>query len=257
MAKIDHNFNEKHRLSLRMFIGQGSQTAPLGTSTALATASSNLSYYFEKAPIHVQNYSAVLNSALSPRLTNQILFGVNYFNQTFRDANASFDTKAMGLFQSPDALINGKPILGAPNIAIGKFEQVGITAPEGRNDVTGMLTDIVSYSTGPHQLRFGGEVRQGRVDEFYFRRSLGNFIFDGTQGPWAGSCATTDTQCNYTLALADFLAGDVSTGNLVGGKCGTKGNGKRVQLFRAGSVAGYAQIEPEPWIALRIFRTAA
>src|SRR5277367_1387095 len=119
VAKIDHNFSEKHRLSLRMFIGQGSQTAPLGTSTALATASSNLSYYFEKAPIHVQNYSAILNSSLSPRLTNQILFGVNYFNQTFRDANASFDTKAMGLFQSPDALINGQPILGAPNIAIG------------------------------------------------------------------------------------------------------------------------------------------
>src|SRR5208282_275915 len=137
------NFTTNHHLSARWFGGQGSQTAPLGGSPALATASSNLSYYFEKAPIHVQNYSAIFNSSLSPRLTNQILFGVNYFNQTFRDANASFDTKAMGLFQSPDALINGKPILGAPNIAIGGFEQVGITAPEGRNDITGMLTDIV------------------------------------------------------------------------------------------------------------------
>jgi hypothetical protein len=214
IAKIDHNFNDKHRLSVRWFVGQGSQTAPLGTSTALATASSNLSYYFEKAPLHVQNYSVVFNSALSPRLTNQILFGVNYFNQTFRDANASFDTKAMGLFQSPDATIGGKPILGAPNIAITGFEQVGITPPEGRNDITGMLTDIVSFTTGSHQLRFGGEVRQGRVDEFYFRRSLGNFAFDGTQGPWAGSCAAGDTQCNDVLALADFLAGDVATANL-------------------------------------------
>jgi hypothetical protein len=214
IAKIDHNFSEKHRLSVRWFVGQGSQTAPLGTSTALATASSNLAYYFEKAPLHVQNYSVVFNSALSPRLTNQILFGVNYFNQTFRDANASFDTKAMGLFQSPDALINGKPILGAPNIAITGFEQVGITPPEGRNDITGMLTDIVSYTRGSHQFRFGGEVRQGRVDEFYFRRSLGNFTFDGTRGPWKGSCASTDTQCNNVLALADFLAGDVSTANL-------------------------------------------
>jgi len=110
----------------------------------------------------------------------------------------------MGLFQSPDATIGGKPILGAPNIAITGFEQVGITPPEGRNDITGMLTDIVSFTTGSHQLRFGGEVRQGRVDEFYFRRSLGNFAFDGTQGPWAGSCATGDTQCNDVLALADF-----------------------------------------------------
>jgi hypothetical protein len=246
VAKIDHNFSEKHRLSLRMFIGQGSQTAPLGTSTALATASSNLSYYFEKAPIHVQNYSAILNSSLSPRLTNQILFGVNYFNQTFRDANASFDTKAMGLFQSPDALINGQPILGAPNIAITGFEQVGITPPEGRNDVTGMLTDIVSYSVGPHQVRFGGEVRQGRVDEFYFRRSLGNFIFDGTQGPWAGTCATGNTQCNSTLALADFLAGDVSTGNL------SVGDAERKVTVNAFSFFGQDQWQITPKLNLNL-----
>ncbi len=225
VLKLDYNFNEKHHLSARMFNGQGSQTAPLGTSTALAVASSNLPYYFEKAPIHVQNYTLVLNSAFTTTLTNQILFGVNYFNQTFRDANASFDTKAMGLFQSPDQLINGKPILGAPNIAIippsgGGFEQVGITPPEGRNDITGMLADIVSYTRGKHQFRFGGEIRQGHVNEFYYRHSLGQYTFDGTQGPWAGSCgpaATATPVCLDTLALADFLAGDVSSSSLTVG----------------------------------------
>jgi Carboxypeptidase regulatory-like domain/TonB dependent receptor len=231
IAKIDHNFNEKHHLSVRWFIGQGSQTAPLGTSTALATASSNLSYYFEKAPIHVQNYAAVLNSAFSSRLTNQLLFGVNYFNQTFRDANASFDTFAMGLFQSPDAKIHGNPILGAPNIGISGFEQVGITPPEGRNDVTGMLSDIVSYIAGKHQFRFGGEVRQGRVDEFYFRNSLGKYRFTGTVGPWAGSCASSDTTCNSTLALADFLAGDVATASLSVGNAERKVKVNGFNLF--------------------------
>jgi len=214
VAKVDYNFNEKNHLSVRGFIGQGSQTAPLGASTALAVASSNLSYYFEKAPIHVQNWAAVFNSTLTPRLTNQVLFGVNSFYQTFRDANASFDTKAAGLYLSPDALISGQPILGSPNIIIGNsggsFEQVGITPPEGRNDVTGVLTDILSYTSGRHQLRFGGEVRQGRVDEFYYRHSLGNFTFDGTQGPWSTSSAYDP----YTLALADFLAGDISTANI-------------------------------------------
>src|SRR5712691_2014719 len=81
--KLDHNFSDKHHLMLRAFNGQGDQIAPLGASLALATASSNLAYYFEKAPIHLQNYSAVFNSALSPRMTNQLLFGVNYFNQVF------------------------------------------------------------------------------------------------------------------------------------------------------------------------------
>ncbi|HEX3351416.1 MAG TPA: TonB-dependent receptor [Terriglobales bacterium] len=213
VAKIDYNFTEKHRLSVRWFGGQGSQTAPLGGSPALGTASSNLQYYFEKAPLHVYNYAATLNSVLSPRMTNQLLFGINYFNQTFSDANNSFDTKALGLYLSPDATIKGQPILGAPNIAISGFEQIGLTPPEGRNDVTGMLADIISYNVGRHQFRFGGEVRQGRVNEFYHRRGTGKFTFDGTQGPWAGSCASDDPTC----ALADFLAGDVSSSTIAVG----------------------------------------
>jgi Carboxypeptidase regulatory-like domain/TonB dependent receptor len=213
VAKIDHNFNERHHLSVRWFGGQGSQTQPTGGSPALGTASSNLQYYFEVAPIHVYNYALTFNSVLSPRMTNQVLFGINYFNQVFHDFNNSFDTKALGLFLSPDATIKGQPIHGAPNIAITGFEQIGITPPEGRNDVTGMLADIVSYNVGRHQFRFGGEFRQGRVNEFYHRRGTGSFSFDGTQGPWAGSCLTADPTC----ALADFLAGDVSTSSLAVG----------------------------------------
>ena len=213
VIKLDHNFSENNHLSVRWFGGQGSQTAPLGGSPALGTASSNLKDYFEVAPLHVYNYSAVLNTTISSRLTNQVLFGVNYFNQIFHDFNNSFDTKAMGLFLSPDATVNGKPIPGAPNIIISGFEQIGLTPPEGRNDATGHLTDIISFNSGRHQFRFGGEVRQGRVDEFYHRRGTGTFIFDGSQGPWSGD-STLDTR---TKALADFLAGNVSSSTIAVG----------------------------------------
>src|SRR5438477_638183 len=221
VVKVDHNFNEKHHLSGRWFGGQGNQIAPLGGSPALGTASSNLHDYVEVAPIHVYNYSAVLNSAFSPRVTNQVLVGVNYFNQVFHDFNNSFDTRALGLFLSPDATIHGKPILGAPNIVISPpsgvsgagFEQIGLTPPEGRNDITGHLTDIISYNVGSHQFRFGGEFRQARVNEFYHRRGTGKFIFDGTQGPWAGDTSVDPT----TKALADFLAGDVSSSTIAVG----------------------------------------
>src|SRR5215472_8658129 len=204
--KFDFNITDKHRLSAHWFGGQGNQTAPLGGSPALGTASSNLKDYFEVAPIHVFNYSVILNSTFSPRLTNQVLIGVNYFNQIFHDFNNSFNTKSMGLFLSPAATIKGQPILGAPNIAISGFEQIGLTPPEGRNDITGHLTDIVSYTMGKHQFRFGAEFRQAHVNEFYHRRGTGKFVFDGTQGPWAGDATDTATK-----ALADFLAGDVSS----------------------------------------------
>jgi len=254
VIKLDHNFNDKHHFNIRWFGGQGSQTAPLGGSAALATASSNLSYYFEKAPIHVYNYAATLNSVLTPRLTNQVLFGVNYFNQTFNDANHSFDTASYGLDLSPDAMINGKPILGAPNLIIqpsaalqtafpgfSGFEQVGITPPEGRNDITGMLTDILSYNVGKHQFRFGGEFRQGHVDEFYYRHSLGKFTFDGSQGPWQSYCATnpaatgcTNAQGNEDpniFALADFLAGNIQSGGIAVGDAERKVVANGIDFF--------------------------
>ena len=90
MVKVDYNFNAKNHFSVHWFAGEGSQTQPPGASLALATASSNLGYYFEVAPLHVQNYSAVLNSVFTERLTNQLLFGVSYFNQIFHDSNNSF-----------------------------------------------------------------------------------------------------------------------------------------------------------------------
>src|SRR5262249_14135381 len=160
----------------------------------------------------------------SARMTNQILVGANYFNQVFHDFNNSFDTKAMGLFLSPGALNKGQPILGAPNIAIGNFEQIGLTPPEGRSDLTFHITDIVSYTMGQHQFRFGGEYRRGRLNEFYHRRGTGKFVFDGSQGPWGGAtgcvpaagaapagCTALGPQEDNALALADYLAGDVST----------------------------------------------
>jgi Carboxypeptidase regulatory-like domain/TonB dependent receptor len=227
VIKLDHNFSDNHHLSARWFGGQGSQTAPLGGSPALGTASSNLKDYFEVAPIHVYNYSVILNSSFSPRLTNQVLFGVNYFNQIFHDFNNSFDTKALGLFLSPDATNNGKPILGAPNVVIAGFEQIGLTPPEGRNDVTGHLTDIVSYSVGKQQWRFGAEIRQARVNEFYHRRGTGKFTFDGTKGPWSSVCTASGSAACKALfnagllsnaeALADYLAGDVSSSTIAVG----------------------------------------
>jgi len=233
-GKVDYQINDKHHLYVRFFGGQGSQTAPLGGSPALGTASSNLKDYFEVAPLHVFNESLVLNSTFSSRLTNQILVGANYFNQVFHDFNNGFDTKAMGLFLSPGATNKGLPIFGAPNIQIGNFEQIGLTPPEGRSDLTWHLTDIVSYSMGAHQLRFGGEFRRGRVNEFYHRRGTGKFVFDGTQGPWDGptgcGAASPTAACagffdpngvsafgTNAFSLADYLAGEVSTSSIAVG----------------------------------------
>ena len=198
LAKIDYTFNDKNSLSAHWFAGQGNQVAPVGSS---------LKYYYEVAPIHVQNYAIVYNHVISPSMANQLLLGVNYFNQVFNDFNNGFDAAALGL-------VTGNTLPGAPNISIKGFDPIGETPPEGRNDITGHLTDDYSWTVGRHQFKFGGEFRQAQLDEFYHRHALGSFTFDGSQGPTPGGSVAWNSGNSRIDALADFLAGNVSASSI-------------------------------------------
>ncbi len=191
VIKVDHNFNQKHNLSARAFLGQGNQTAPVGQTDVNP-------WYFEIAPIHVYNYSVADNYVFSPSITNSVTIGVNYFNQTFSDAKTDFSSVTEAGF------VTGAPFPNAPNIKISGFEPTGNTPPEGRNDITGHLDDAVNWTIGKHQLRLGGEYRQMQLNEFYWRHSVGSFTFDNTYpSPWADD----DTIDTKTASLANFLAG--------------------------------------------------
>jgi Carboxypeptidase regulatory-like domain len=199
LAKIDYAFNERNTLSAHWFAGQGNQVAPVGSS---------LFYYYEVAPIHVQNYALVYNRVISNSIANQLLLGVNYFNQVFNDFETDFDAASLGL-------VTGSTLPGAPNIKITGFDPIGETPPEGRNDITGHLTDDLSWTVGRHQFKFGGEVRQAQLDEFYHRHALGSFTFDGSQGPAPGTAVGGWTSGDSRIdALSDFLAGNVASSSI-------------------------------------------
>ena len=200
LAKIDYTINERNSLSAHWFVGQGNQVAPVGSA---------LYYYYEVAPIHVQNYAIVYNHVFTPTITNQLLLGVNYFNQVFNDYNNTFDMASLGL-------VTGSTLSGAANLQISGFDPVGLTPPEGRNDITGHLTDDLNWTVGKHQFKFGGEYRQAQLDEFYHRHGLGSFTYDGTQGPdaTANPDDSWDTGDARVDALADFMAGNVVTSSI-------------------------------------------
>ena len=206
LGRIDYKINDKNQLSFHYFSGEGNQVAPVGGS-ALSEAASELKYYYEIAPIHVSNYSLILNTVLTSRLSNEMLAGVNYFRQIFSDENNTYKVSQYGLLLSPNFDATG--LTGAPNIQISGFDGVGQTPPEGREDITGHLTDVLSYTVGKHQYRFGGEFRRAQLEEFYHRHGLGNIKFDGSTGPWSGT-ALADSKVK---ALADFLAGDFNPNN--------------------------------------------
>ena len=188
LGKVDWRLTDKDNLSVHWFVGQGNQVAPVG---------SQLLSFYEVAPIHVQNIAIVYNRVLSSNITNQVLAGVNYFNQVFNDYNTGYNVQSLGF-------LTGASYTNAPNVTIKNFDPVGETPPEGRNDITGHLTDQLSWVKGKHQMRFGGEFRQAQLDEFYHRHATGSFKFDGSRVGGSG----------YAGALADFLAGQTSAASI-------------------------------------------
>ena len=230
LIKLDANLTDKDHLSARWFVGQGTQTAP---------TSSDLTPYFENAPIHVDNFSLIYNRVLTPQIANQLSMGVSYFNQVFGDADTAFSPIGLGL----NTGVTDPALPGAPHLVIGPtgsgagltagntgFDPTGVTAPSGRNDITGHLDEDLTWTKGAHQLHFGGEFRQAQVDDFYQTGQRGTLYFDGSQGPWnstnfigttaqtpcaalatknLGATAPAGTTSN-TLFLADFLAGCIN-----------------------------------------------
>jgi len=233
IVKFDEQLTAKDHIAASWFAGEGTQTAP--TSSALAP-------YFENAPIHVENYSLVYNRVLTNSITNQLSAGVSYFNQVFSDAETDFNPVGLGLNTGvTDPALAGSPhlIIGPTAASVGLtaggsgFDPIGVTAPSGRNDITGHLDESLACIKGAHQFKFGGEIRQAQVDDFYQTGERGTIYFDGSQGPWVSTTSACAAKGNgtapYTAAnapsdpnilfLADFLAGcfdSTNSENVVG-----------------------------------------
>ncbi len=197
IAKIDYLINSKNNIAFRWFVGTGAQTAPVGSPYV---------DYYQVAPSRMQNYSLVFNNVITSKFVTQTLLGVNYFKQTFNDFNTGFNPVAAGL----NTGVTNPFLSGSPDIAISGFDEIGLTPPLGRIDTTGHITETASYTTGRHQLRFGGEYRRAVLDVFYQRNARGTFSFDGTQGPWAND----STVSSNLKSLADFLSGKVSSSSI-------------------------------------------
>jgi Carboxypeptidase regulatory-like domain len=226
LVKLDHSFNSNNRLSFRWFVGQGIQVAPVG---------SYVPYYYQVGPMHVQNYSVIYNTILSPTISNQLLFGVSYFKQVFSDANTAINPIALGLntgVTSPD-------LVGAPFLSIGNFALTGLTPDSGRQDITGHVSDALSMTKGKHQLRFGGELRRAQIDSMYTTGGRGAFFFNGSEGPWSGLLNNPNFDSNIA-ALADFMAGYVYQSTIM--------EGNQERLVKMNSFNLFAQ---DAWQATR------
>jgi hypothetical protein len=203
LAKIDHNFNSRNRISARAYAAYGFQIGTIGD---------NIVYYYAVTPVHSQNYNVTFNTSVSSHIENEVLFGDNFFSLAKQDQNLSFNPPALGL----NTGVTAANLSGAPYLSIGSFDKIGSTPPSGRSSVTGTVGDTVSWLKGAHQMRFGGGLMQARIDGFYHAGARGSFTFNGSQGPWSKLIGTTGFDANLA-SLADFMAGYVYQSNIAEG----------------------------------------
>jgi hypothetical protein len=239
IIKLDHNFNQKHHLSMRYLGTTGKQTAP--TASLYAD-------YFQTAPMHIHNASIVDTYIFNSHLLNQLSLGMNYFLQTFNDANQNFNPQSnagLNLGIAPGIVAAGSPSIIFTGGGTGSgFDQVGATQPSGRTDVTGDIADSFHWTLGKHSLKFGAEYRRGNVNQLYFSSARGTFTFDGQRGSapnlgWStGSqapsakantvCATLGVvDCSRMTEIADFLYGAPTNTSSSGARL-LQGNAQRV-----------------------------
>jgi Carboxypeptidase regulatory-like domain len=233
VIKLDYNLSANHTLSGRAFMGTGEAAQYVGAGTSVYRE------YFQVVPSRQHNFAATLTSTLTPRLVNQVLVGLNYFKQTFDDADHSANPPSWGF----NTGVTDPANFGSPTIGITGFDNgsVGITAQLGRTDVTGHITDNISYNFGRHALKFGGEFRRAKLDVAYLREARGAFTFNGTAGPWA-TARIDDSDPNSPLrfsvaerSIADFLAGYLRPGN------GSIATGDPQRVYYVNSYEGWAQ----------------
>jgi len=234
MAKFDQTLNDKNRLTERWYFGQGSQTAPLSTSQN--------PWYYQVAGERVDNMAVMLNSAFTSKVSNQILMGVDFFNQPFTDQNPNNGAAGVGFITG----LGPGNTYGQPAISISGFDGTGGTSVQSRRDLSGHLTETLSYSFGKHNLRLGAEYRRIQIYAVATGRgssgilTRGQFNFSGNRGynaPSGGNGTSYPTTFqgapldSQTKALADFLQGEGSTAQLYNGNLDRSVSDNNFNLF--------------------------
>ncbi|MDZ7639971.1 MAG: TonB-dependent receptor [Bryobacterales bacterium] len=193
-AKVDHNFNERHRV-----FGRYNQTYQLFSSGQIfdntATGQDRFRY----------NYGAVFDDVfvISPNLVNNFRLGVTRFEQTFQPLAAGFDLTAAGFDASLAPRIDPQAIT-FPQISLSNYQNLGTTFPSQTVSNYATFSDDISLSSGNHTFRFGAEYRLYREHAYNFNFMTPQITFNNTwtRGPLDNSPVAPTGQ-----DFASFLLG--------------------------------------------------
>jgi hypothetical protein len=164
-ARVDHQFNENHRLSVR-YLFDDNLTAGTGQATppGLTTVS----------PLRAQSATAALASTLSPKLVNEVRLAWSRYGSRTTASDPSSET--IPSIEIAQLGLNG--FNAADNrTAIG----LAVNLPQFRFNNTYQIVDNVSYTTGGHSTKFGIDFRRTQVKSFFIPTIRGRLAYSTLQ----------------------------------------------------------------------------
>ena len=207
IVKIDHNFNKDNLLTGRYYIGDSTQSFPLGL-----VGGSLLPGYNVATPTRVQMIALSYVAVITPNIINETRLGWNRFAEGFFPEDRSFDPSSIGL----DTGV-GSYNFGLPRINVGGYAQIGAnyTVPRQRVDTNWHYIDNLSWKAGKHDIKFGYEFRRTSISQILNIDFRGRLSFGGT-APAASTCASAASS-SLCQALASFLSGTPTGGSIASG----------------------------------------
>ena len=200
--KVNHKINDRLDLSGRYIYGDGTQVFPLATGNG-----SPLPQYQTVVPTRIQLFGLNLTQVLTSRLINESRAGYNRYNQFFTPLDANNPL--------PQGLVTNSQTGGLPTITITGYVPLGAptNVPRGRISSAYQFTDNLTFSTGAHNYKFGGEYRRAVVNSVNDVNARGRLNFNAP----ATLIPNTNTIAVSAMinSLADFLAGNLASGTTI------------------------------------------
>ncbi|MGE5357812.1 MAG: TonB-dependent receptor [Bacteroidales bacterium] len=129
-----------------------------------------------------------------PTIVNEARFGFNRIKIDF-NPNAPLNPADYGI-NNGITTATALPQISISTLGLNIGGPSGF--PQGRTDMTFVLSDTLSYQRGAHSFRFGGEFR--RFSNVNFGNNAGTFVFPGIAEFQAGKASTFSVQLQEVLS---------------------------------------------------------
>jgi hypothetical protein len=209
IVKIDYNFNKDNLLTGRYYIGDSTQSFPLGL-----VGGSLLPGYNVATPTRVQMIALSFVSVINPNMVNEARLGWNRFVEGFFPEDRGFDPASIGM----DTGVTSYNF-GLPRMNVGGYAQIGAnyTVPRQRVDTNWHFIDNISWKAGKHDIKFGYEFRRTSISQILNIDFRGRLSFSSSSSFPADAFCTAQIASGNCAALENFLQGIATGGSIASG----------------------------------------